>query len=494
MIKKQTFFVWLFAIFGFSATQSHAQIDTFNLSSYTKPKLERHQLDFQFNFDNNWDNSYSKTQEITEGYDIWDQSRFNLGAIMNGAYKGYFNSRKYQGEHTINLKISPDFSITDEKKPSSSSAKERSFSTGLQGTSYNRFYLGDLFFLESDVFLHDFSLGFSRKVTDREAVSQEDKSTYEDRHLDITIPVLAGKGRIEPVQDARMAVYIMEQLSKKGKLKRTPTKKEIIAFAEKIAEIKNERFFDARNRRVYEMTQLDSFLNKKGLLAKNDIEYFTTMNDYWEYANNPQRGSGQRISLGIEPSYRHIYDFNYQDPATGTLTKTSYKANEYGLFGVIRYNCEKPINLYWQRSLDAEFKFGRENKKMIKKYGGETNRLQGNTLTSSIRYNLGWYPNSRSYYNLHVTGRYSKFFQLEDQFDSKADFMDFSDAEHIDLRAGVSGYYYISPRIRLSGGFNFGYMHTSRPEQDAPIQYDHVRIRYNNWGYDLYFSLKYSLF
>jgi hypothetical protein len=493
MTKKQILTVRLIALFVLSATFSHSQIDTFNLNSYKKPNLERHKLNFQFKLDNDWDNYYSKTQDITEGNEIRDISYFDMGANIGAQYKGYFNNREYEGKHTMNLGVSPYLSQYDRKEPDSSLDNKKSFETNFHGTSFNRFYLGNLFFVESDVLLHNL-LEFSKNVIDKETESQKDITSHEMRRLNVAIPVLAGKGRIEPIQDARMAVYIMDQLSKKGKLKRKPTKEEIIAFAEQIAEIKNERFFDARNRRVYEMTQLDSFLNKNGLLDEKDIEYYTTMNDYWEYANNPQRNSGKRFSIGVEPSYRYDYSFDYQDPASGSAVKTSYKENEYGLLGVIRYNYEKPINLYWQSSFNAEFKFGRESKNTINGYGSDSKRLKGNILNSSINYILGWYPNSRSYYNLNITGQFFKFFQLEDQFDSKSNYLDYSDEQNIYLRAGVSGYYYISPRIRLSGGFNIGYMKDSRPEQDEPVQFDNIRLISKNWGYELYFSLKYSLF
>lgn len=488
-MKKQTLIFWLFALLVLPATYSHAQIDTFNLSSYKKPNLERHQLDFRFNFDNDWNNFYTKRQNY-----IRDRNSFNMRANIDAQYKGYFNSRDYQGEHTINFGISPGIDQVDEKEPDFQLINSKNLTTNLQGKSFNRFYLNNLFFVESDVLLHDFSLNFSKNVADKETETKKAIFSQEDRNLQATIPVMFGKGRIEPVQDARMAVYIMNQLSQKGKLKRKPTKEEIIAFAEEIAEIKNERFFDARNRRVYEMTKLDSFLNKNDLLDKKDIEYYTTMNDYWEYANNPQRGSGKRVSLGIEPSYRYHYSFVYDDPASDTAYKKSYKGKKYGLFGVIRYNYEKPINLYWQSSLNAEFKFGRVNEKNIYGYGGEFKRLKGDRFISSIGYNLGWYPDSRSYYNLHITGKYSKYFQLEDQFDNKTNYLDYSDEQSIYLRAGVSGYYYISPRIRLSGSFNIGYMKDSRPEQDEPVQFDNIKLIYKHWGYQLLFSLKYSLF
>lgn len=494
MTKKQILTAGLIALFVLSATFSHSQNDTFNLNSYKKPKLERHQLNFKFNFDTDWDNFYRKTQNIAEGNEIMNINDFDMEANIGAQYKGYFNNREYQGEHTMILGVSPYLGLDDRKEPISRLDNKKYFETNFQGTSFNRFYLGNLFFVESDVLLHDLFLNFIKDVTVRETESQKDITSAENRRLHIAIPVLAGKGRIEPLQDARMAVYIMDQLSKKGKLKRKPTKEEIIAFAEQIAEIKNERFFDARNRRVYEMTQLDSFLNKNDLLGKKDIEYYTTMNDYWEYANNPERGSGKRFSLGIEPSYRYDYSFVYNDPATGSADKTSYKENEYGLFGVIRYNYEKPINLYWQSSFNAEFKFGRVSKNSINGYGGDSKRLKGNKLNSSINYILGWYPNSRSYYNINITGQFFNFFQLEDQFDSKSNYLDYSDEQNIYLRAGVSGYYYISPRIRLFGGFNIGYMKDSRPEQDEPVQFDNIRLISKNWSYELYFSLKYSLF
>ena len=52
------------------------------------------------------------------------------------------------------------------------------------------------------------------------------------------IPMSVGKGRIEQVEDARQAIYILENLDKQGVLNRKLTTEEIHAFAQTISTVK----------------------------------------------------------------------------------------------------------------------------------------------------------------------------------------------------------------------------------------------------------------
>ena len=183
----------------------------------------------------------------------------------------------------------------------------------LAARSTNRLYFDGLLFVEADLQISNTTADFHKMTYHLDTVEGRGKRINEDRNFEGSLPILVGKGRIEPIQDARMAVYILDQLSRKDKLERQPTQQEILAFAEEIAAIKNERFFDARNRRIYEMTRLDSFLRNRNLIHAEDIEYYTTMNDFWRYANNPSRGSGSRFSLGVEPGYDYAYRYDDLD-------------------------------------------------------------------------------------------------------------------------------------------------------------------------------------
>ncbi|MBS3777435.1 MAG: hypothetical protein KGY70_19730, partial [Bacteroidales bacterium] len=301
----------------------------------------------------------------------------------------------------------------------------------------------------------------------------------------------AGKGRIEPLRDARMAVYIMDQLSKKGKLTRKPKEEEILAFSRLIAEIKNERFFDARLRRVYEMTRLDSFLRENDLADKQDIGYFTTMNDYWRYANNPYRGSGSRFSIGIDPYYWSNYSFGEtKEPGDNKKNISTWRSIEIKVR--LRYAYEKPHNLYWQSSFQGNAAFGREWRRRGSVISENIRHRDNQLFTSNVNYALKWYPDSRTWFKLRIGGSYKQEFHPDKKYEDFDEFMDWGDNTYFEFYSEISGYFYLSSRLRLSVNYDLSYGDYSRPMRDFPDSW--YTITNKKLDYGLSFDLNYSLF
>ncbi|MEF8846729.1 MAG: hypothetical protein V5A59_14740, partial [Bacteroidales bacterium] len=346
-MAKWTLFSAFLSAFFFSTIFSHAQIDTFDLSLYKLPELERHQLDFSLDADGSGNDQFYENYEFGEIFE-YQKNRSDFGSSIGGTYKSYYNSRDYQGNHRISLGFNAHLTHQNSEKQEMYQELKENFGLSLSGKSSNRFYSDNLYYLATNL---SFAVSTRFRNLERkwDTLDNFRNSVDESRAMYISLPVSAGKGRIEPLRDARMAVYIMDQLSGKGKLNRNPTEEEILDFARLIAEIKNERFFDARLRRVYEMTRLDSFLRENGLAGKQDIGYFTTMNDYWRYANNPYRGSGSRFSIGIDPYYGSNYSFaERQEPGDNNKNISTWRRIEIKVR--LRYDYEKPHNLYWQSS------------------------------------------------------------------------------------------------------------------------------------------------
>jgi len=103
----------------------------------------------------------------------------------------------------------------------------------------------------------------------------------------LSAPVSAGYGRIEPVEDLRLALYILEELQKAGKITDVPPEEVIIEMAREISKIKKKRFFDTRIRKIEELHVIDSFLVENNIISSNDINYFAVLNDQWDYAAGP---------------------------------------------------------------------------------------------------------------------------------------------------------------------------------------------------------------
>jgi hypothetical protein len=169
-------------------------------------------------------------------------------------------------------------------------------------SSQNRIYYRNQYFFEPDVSLSEHF--FARNLDD-DLLYLNQKS--HGNNFEIEVPLLIGKGRIEQVQDARLAIYILDELQKKGRIARIPGEKDILAFASLISGIKNERFFDSRICKIAEIEKVDSFLQANALITVSDAAYFTTVNYNWDFSSGPVRKSGKRISAGIVPEFDNTY-------------------------------------------------------------------------------------------------------------------------------------------------------------------------------------------
>ena len=99
-------------------------------------------------------------------------------------------------------------------------------------------------------------------------------------------------------------MFILEDLKKQGLLQREPTHAEINELANLAIYVKNQRFFDSRIKRIYELKSMDSLLHEQGLIANESIEYHTVLQDNWNFAVNSFRQTGWLFQYGIKPTVR----------------------------------------------------------------------------------------------------------------------------------------------------------------------------------------------
>ena len=230
-----------------------------------------------------------------------------------------------------------------------------------------------------------------------------------------------GKGRVENVQDAQMALYLLQDLSAQNLLSRTPTADEARLLAQLITDINTKRVFDFRRRQIYELTRLDSFFRSSGLAPQTDIRHFTTINDNWALALNPRRLSGASWYLRLQPGVE------YKRFATNNFTSIAYSskiANTFlNLTPVIGYENYRPISLKWQRNFNVSLAYTatRFNQNTEGTYQGNTTKTSNTTNkwngTINASYGIGYYPNNRTMIDgsFAVTGNYygSRNFDLQ---------------------------------------------------------------------------------
>ena len=149
------------------------------------------------------------------------------------------------------------------------------------------------------------------------------------------------------MQDARLSMYILEDLQKLNRENRLASDEDVLALARVITSLKYKRFFDNRLRKIAEITAIDSFLQKNNISGTADATYFTSLNDMWNYANNPVRNSGRRFFTGVETYYNYYYDYNhknFQAPASDPTERTEHHSNG-NISLVAGINYEKPVSI-----------------------------------------------------------------------------------------------------------------------------------------------------
>ena len=299
------------------------------------------------------------------------------------------------------------------------------------------------------------SLGYQKNNSFGESVN-ESSVVYRDSHLkktnyrlDFGIPLLAGLGRIERVEDARLAVYILDDLNKAGQLNREINEADIEKLAELISKVQNECFFDSRLAKIRQLKQVDSLLMSISLIDSSNIEYYSLLNDNWDYADGPVRESGFRVSAGFSPVYyfynsKYTDERNYYNPDTSITFQTQRKIynSENGFLLIINY--ERPLNLYWQLSLSNNFVISKTfSREFYNRVDLDTiqkmNRVDvNNYLSGSLKY----YPNSRTTMSLYLTESFYYWKKKEN---------DVENTNELGLTSGIGINidYYISPRVRL---------------------------------------------
>jgi hypothetical protein len=220
-------------------------------------------------------------------------------------------------------------------------------------------------------------------------------------NLGANVSVGIGKGRIEAVQDAQMAMYILNDLQQQGLLQQPADAATTLELARLITDINNRRVFDSRRRRIYELTRIDEFLRNKGLVEKTDIRVFTTINDNWALAFNPQRLSGTSWYVRLQPSIS--WNKNYRNFKEATVN-TEYNATGTSIswtpdIGIVRYT---PVNLHWQRNMGAtltwnQYRIASKVKQVAQSGTTETKETtKPSTLNGNLFYNIGYFPNNRT--------------------------------------------------------------------------------------------------
>lgn len=434
---------------GFICFNSHAQFDNYKLDQYVNPDYKRQSLDFEFNTVGNFS---SEKNEVTD-YDT-DKYKSSLwSGDLSLMYKKDQNSLSKQSERLLNLSFNGNLST--QKNNDSLLTKDNRLDVLIGYADNSRYYFTNKKFIE-------FSPAVSGRIRSGKNKTLESK-TYDSKSYGMTTSFRLGygKGRIEHVEDARLAVYLLEDLQSKGVSVKNITPEMIDQLAQCMTAVKYKRHFDSRLQLIDEIATVDSFLLANDIVEKqHSSRYFTTLYDNWQYAGLITRLSGSRFSVGLTPDF---YWQKWEDEGSNAY-HSFLKGGAY-----VNYTYEKPVNLYWQHSafVEAEEAVGR-NRGMDENYWSTS--LRGSLA-------LGYYPNSRTYMTL----------TLKENFEFVNDVG--ADRIYSATNLGFDMYYYLSPQLRLSANAGVNYYYSKYSSDDTDF-----KTTTNSPKFNFGATLTYSIF
>lgn len=442
-----------------STLSGKAQLNDFDLSSYKLPELKRQSLETNFNL--NGSNSYIKENDPYFNNER-ELSRNRYSGSFFVDYRTFLNSAVYQRES--NLRFDFQFEKNNYKYHDIFTNKGQQIMPQLNYNLVNRKYYNTELFFETNVDAGFMYYNFKDLDEDHVDIFEEE-TKYTNHSFEINFPLKVGSGRIEPIDDARHALYILDELAKADRVTEQMSDKAILELAGLISELKNKRFFDTRLRRIAELESLDSFLVANNYISEPDARYFTTLNDFWLYGDGPVREKGTRFSIGLAPGF-----YTYKNNNTANKENTSFSALLInGGFEIVH---EEPLNLQWQKSVKLEVYAGLING--YYKYTDEeySNNEQIDTRVPVIRagfqQNMGYYPNTLTEIRFGYSLNYVKLF---DKTDEQKEILGM-DGKGIKAATNIAINYYISPQFRLS--FNSALYYIWQKSED------HINLTYGN--------------
>jgi len=222
-----------------------------------------------------------------------------------------------------------------------------------------------------------------------------------------------GYGRIDNVTDMATALFLIQDLQRKGNLK-SLSQTQLENVARSITQVNNTRFLDFRFSLIDQISMLDSLLKKQNIQIDSELIYYTSLYDNWLYARRANRSTGSQWLISLDFSVGRSRDIDINENL-----KDEYSLNQY-----LRLNNRAGINInynrYHQKSMHVQnhFQFISSSQLMLgdnrHKYidSSATNpKNESNTtfkndqLSSRIEFNYRklYQPNSRNYHTLSLS-------------------------------------------------------------------------------------------
>lgn len=429
-----------------------SQDKNFDLSRYKFPDYKRHEMELNFNskgrgYNMSYETSMNEKPGISENF--YSNSDASLG----------YTYEKHTRKH-IDLLYSSLSGLHDYSKTTDSQGEIKQYY--FQGTfNFNgssRYYLTrDKLFVEGlgTMWFNYYDRNRTNKTYVQSTITDKSKSNS----LSLSAGLGIGIGRLERVNDFWQAYYILEKLNGQKSFRRELEEKDVFEFATLASVLKNERFFDARIRKIAELKALDSLLQSQGLIENGDIAYFTTLNDYWSYGNFPERRSGGELKVQVMPEYVSSY-WKIDESPSATSSQTN-------LVSKIQFEHAKQLNLYWERT----FSLMASNSSRLATDEDLPDDYPSNLIRTEARAGFGFYPNSRT--SLKLQGSYSGYETAMISINNL-----YNKTWVNSFLLSLSSNYYISPQLQLNAGISGVYEFSDYQSRENKTMYYEVGLRY----------------
>lgn len=319
------------------------------------------------------------------------RSAFSNNLLLN--YSRFRNLEKIQAFENISF----DQSFSTNRINSNSSGSPVSSSNGSfeilpqYQSEYRYYYVPNKFWGYTLNIESEYAHTFSR--------TQNTAQKLNSLVVDVRPAFQFGWGRLEPIDDVFLAKFMVDDLKETGILTQDLTQEELFSLGSLMAFVRNQRIFDFRRLRMYELTEIDRWFTESGLVPDQDFRYFTILNDNWMFAFRNTRFSGNRLSFSIGPSVR----WNDNNLGDGNSERA-----RIGLNIGANYQVHNPINQYWQSvsEIAGGLIFN------CNTCGEGVDNLLFPFVRAGQTYS--WYPNSRTRVHAYGFASYSPNFRTGD--------------------------------------------------------------------------------
>jgi len=383
------------------------QKKVYSYSNYRFPEVTVKGLDMQVDLSGNSNSSPSSSLDI------------NTNSLSGNLSMGYFQFTNRSSLQKTDEIILPLNFYSFESDFNQSSTRE--FSGEVRKNQFRRNYQDDELRagnLRGKFWELNHSISFGHRESNRKDQNQE--ISFSTSRLNLALQLKKGWGRIEPMGEVFLAQFIMDDLLEAGLISEPWSETQLFNLAATIATIQNVRVFDFRRGNIFRLTSINQWLAQQGV--PQNISSFAILNDNLNFNVTNQRLEGKRISYGIQPWFRQLWNGN----ALGG-------GSSYGVGVEAEYLDVKNKNQYIQTEIKATLAQDLQFSDVIDS--------PENLTSLRLKYGVFYNPNSRTTYGLSFG----------------ADYLTRNYAEHAIY--GVSNFnanYFINnrSRIRINMGIN----------------------------------------